>query len=336
MNWLRNLLLGLFATMAICESSLQSAAANIPDNSALDRSLLRDATQLDQVALHLRNPPPKQKNIIPVLHLPPANLGSVPVYTPSLDEWLRANLVTIQKEKDYRTQRHELHLLAASLRRMASRSSAFPLEQDPNDVASSVLAQAAYRSQSAGPAPPPKQTLWEKFLSWLGRLLGEIFGRIFQGASAVPLLGQILAVVFVLMLIAGIAAAVYALLPKRGKKSSADFNEGEALAEQADPDKLYQLGIAAASAGQYARAIALLFQASLAAFDRAGKLQYDPSLTAGEYRRAVKRSVSVASPHFDILAKLFVIAAYARLSPSAGDWFTAQQAFLALRPLVAT
>jgi len=129
---------------------------------------------------------------------------------------------------------------------------------------------------------------------------------------------------------------VYALLLRVQRRARPGTGLGQILPAALDPESLYERGLAAANAGRHAEAIALLFQASLVYFDSAGKVAYDASRTAGEYRRLVRRAVTPASPYFDALTGVFTFVAYAERQPSALDWLTAQNAFLALRPLLVT
>jgi hypothetical protein len=110
-------------------------------------------------------------------------------------------------------------------------------------------------------------------LGWLGNQLDEVIKRIFGATASKPIIGQIVAVLYVALVVALAAYLIYVLvsLALRGRRPPSS-NEGTPLQEHVEPDVLYQLGLEAANLGRYARAVSLLFQASLASFDRAGKL----------------------------------------------------------------
>jgi hypothetical protein len=173
-------------------------------------------------------------------------------------------------------------------------------------------------------------------LGWLGDQVGKLFERIFGATASRPYIGRIFAILFIAVLAVLLAYLIYVLvlmIARRRRPSL--YDSGAPLQERVEPDALYVLSVDAASRGEYARAVSLLFQASLASFDRAGKLPFDGSLTAGEYRRAVRRTISGASPYFDDIAHLFVLAAFAERPVSKDDFTVADVAYRALHPLLA-
>jgi hypothetical protein len=257
------------------------------------------------------------------------------MYSPSLDQWLQSTLVRVRDEKAKKAQARDLSEIAASLRRAAESGGALAAPaMNPARETQRILAQGSYQS-GAGPAPAPKETLWQRFLRWLSERLRELLDRIFGAAASKPVVGQIVAVLFVVLLLGVAAYLIYALAKSFSlKRKPQALDEGAPLQERADPEHLYQRCLAAAAAGQYAQAIALLFQASLAAFDRAGKLEFDASRTAGEYRRAVRGTLLPASPYFDTIAHAFVLAAFSEKPVSQNDWSAADAAYHSLQPLL--
>jgi hypothetical protein len=254
----------------------------------------------------------------------------------SIDRWLTGELTSIGQEKSATRQAHDLRELAASLRRLATPSSAGQANADPTIVASQVLAQRSYRS-AGGAAPAPHDSLWEKFIAYLGKLVATIFGGVFRATASAPIVGQVIAVALVLLLGLVIGYAVVRLIRVLGSMHKPrPVDEGSPLPQPRDPDALYQRGLQAASAGRYAEAVALLFQASLSYIDRQGALPLDPSLTPSEYRRAVKRSNEAASPYFDVLAHEFVMAAFAETPVTRHDWSAADAAYAGLRAAMAS
>jgi len=249
-----------------------------------------------------------------------------------LGRWLRDQLRTIEHEKSRRTQASDLRQLAGTLRRLATpESPGQSPAQAPHAVATTILSGRAYRESISGQAAA-RESIWQIIGDFFGRLLARIFSGLFRAGAAAPIVGQILAVALVALLVGSIAYLVFRFveaLARRRRPGS--LFEGSPLPERIDPDMLYRRGADAASDGRYAQAIALLFQASLAWFDRQGTLAFDPSLTPAEYRRAVRRSLRSASPYFDTLAQAFVMAAFAERPVSRGDWSDADSAYAQLR-----
>lgn len=314
--------------LSLGKNNTASAEASLP--------LLRAADQLDRAAaaasFHART-----KAAIPDIRLPATDRRGDVAGRPSLNQWLRAQLGRIRKERSGKTQAADLRDLAAALRRAAEPHTGFAPSHDPNREAAAILAQAAYQTGGAGPAPAPHESIVERTLRWLEDQVGLIIRRIFGATSKVPAIGTIVSIAFIALLAAVAAYLIYLLISafvRRRLPALAD--EGTPLQEAVEPNVLYELGMTAANDGQYARAVALLFQASLAAFDRAGKLAYDGSLTPGEYRRAVRRTLSSASPHFDDIARVFVQAAFAERPVSKSDFMTADVAYHSLGALLAS
>ncbi len=314
----------------LLQTASQAVAA-----SSFDQALTQAASALDDAA-SLARQYPKSNVSIPDIELPDERSGVAS--SPSLNGWLQIELRRIRSEKTGRTQAADLTLLASSLRSVAqSDQSARPPAQDPAAQIASILAQRSYAVTSSGAAPTPQPTLWQRFLEWLGKLVARIVRAVFGATASVPFIGQIVAVTLILLLAALAAYLVYVFVAiVAGRPRRSQVNEGTELAPPLDPEALYDRGLAAAAQGRYAMAIALLFQASLAAFDRRGVLAYDSSLTPGEYRRAVRRTIFAASPAFDTLAQRFVLAAFAEQPVSQSDWTTAQAAYQSLRPLLAS
>lgn len=322
------------ASLLVAQRAYGAAPVEAPDQP-LDRALVQAADQLDATA-RLAQRSPKSKPVIPALRLP-ASQAAAP-HAPSLDHWLTAQLEQIRSEHPAKTQALHLRELAASLRRATSAGAKMnatpPLEA--SGVAAGIVAGRAYQVGGAGPAPAPHESMLQRLLRWLQDRLGELFSRIFGATASRPIIGQIAAALFIALLVLAAVYLIYllaSLIARRPKRAAVD--EGTPLQERADPDALYGLGVAAAGQKRYALAVSLLFQASLAALDRAGLLPYDGARTTGEYRRALRKTASAASPHFDAVAQSFVLAAFAERPVSLGDWSLAEAAYRSLRPLLA-
>ena len=274
------------------------------------------------------------------MHLPPAPLPGPPRFSPSLDDWLHAGLIAASAQKTPKQRASELSSLAATLERIAqvtraSAAVAQPL-RDPRATARALLTNPAYVLVEGQPQTPRAKTLWQRFIDWLVEQFEAIFGGIFKAAAARPIIGDIIAATMLLLAAIGVSLVFYRL----GRSAAARWRRrasedvGEELARPADPDELYAAACRAAGRGQYARAVALLFQASLVALDRAGAVTYDPARTAGEYRRAVRRALAGAAGPFDGLARAFTLAAYAERPVSESDWSQSSGAYASLKPLL--
>ncbi len=332
----RALALAALVWLAIAPPAVAVCWAAVPLDPlrAYDAQLHAASAQLRAAAIRYRHAPPKARWPVPEIHVPPAPIGQTPVYSPSLDDWLQANLKALRQEPN-RRRGATLRQLAQTLDLAASiRQPHNSPPQETHAAVRSILAQDGYQLNGGGAAPPPGETLWEKIVRWIGHLLSVIFGRVFATANAVPFVGQVLAVLLLAGLLFAIGYGAVVLFRGRARRVAGALDVGDALEAHLDPEALYERAQAAAGAGRYGQAIALLFQASLACLDRAGTILYDPSRTAGEYRRLVRRNATVVSQPFDALAGSFTAAAYAEERPSDSDWAAARSAFLELRPLV--
>jgi hypothetical protein len=312
------------ACCCIVFASTRPAAAADAARGPSNEAIARIAQEVDRVAVGVA----AQHNAA-IARLQPQASAPTP-----FDRWLEGELTAIQREKSAR-QGRDLRALADSLRRLASASPANQPAADPHDAAAKVLAQRQYQLGGGGAAPAPQQSWWDWLLQKLGDLLGRILEGLFKAGSSAPIVGQIVAIVLLALLAAALAyiairigRALWARRPNRA------VDDGVALPLRADADELYARARAAAAIGAYPQAIALLFQASLAFLDGSGALTLDPSLTPGEYRRAVRRSVTAASTPFDRLANAFVMAAYAEAPASAADFSMADTAYASIREAV--
>jgi len=310
-----------------------ASAVDVSTARGPDTSLLRAADQLDRAAA--ASLASHDKIVVPELRLSASHETGNAAGQPFLNRWLQLQLQHIRKEKSGKTQAGDLKELAASLRRAAQPGGGVEPTYDPEHEAAAILAQRAYQTGGAGPAPAPHESLVERVWRWLEDRVSEIFNRIFGATAKVPAIGAIVSALFIALLVCVASYLVFLLVSaviRRRRPALTD--EGTPLQERIEPDTLYQLGIAAANEGHYARAVSLLFQASLAGFDRAGKLAYDASLTPGEYRRAVRKTLSSASPYFDDIARAFVLAAFAERPVSKDDFMTADVAYRSLGALL--
>jgi hypothetical protein len=255
--------------------------------------------------------------------------------SPQVGTWLRAGLAGARKEKSASARAADLRALAASLRLGAALADR-PSGTAPANLRAGVrhvLAESAFRTSSDAAPKKVEQ-------SWLGRLLeaiaewwARIMFRVIGAAAGAPILGNIFA--FVLIAVAALALAflvfrIAMLVSARRARESASNADGTPITIHASADETYTEACAAARRGSYGSAIALLFQAALLALDRSGRVPYDSARTAGEYRRAVRRSVSAASASFETLARAFTFVAYAQAQAGEHDWRAADAAYTSM------
>jgi len=302
--------------------------------ASFDQALERTADQLDAAAVTARATP-RHLGRVPRVELPPAPLGMPISSGLSLDRWLQAQMKRVGAQTSANARAQSLSDIAASLRRAAQSGAGHSPAQEPGPAVAAILAGNSYDLRPPKPVPAAHESIVQRIVDYIGRLLGELIKRVFGATMSTPVIGQIVAALYV-ALVAGLAAYLVYLLVVfyLRRRRRVDVDEGTPLLQRADPDVLYELGLTAASHGRYAQAVSLLFQASLAALDWSGKLPYDGSLTAGEYRRAVRRTVDAAAPYFDEIARAFVLAAFAERPVSADEFQATDAAYRSLRPLV--
>ncbi len=258
---------------------------------------------------------------------------AAPDLPPALGAWFSAGLADARKEKKPSERAADLRALATSLRIGAALADRRPVATPANlraDVRQ-VLAESAFHTNvNAAPPKKPEQ-------SWLGRVLqaiadwwAKVMSRAIDAAAGTPFLGNIFA--FILITAAALALAflvfriAMAIVARRARASGSNA-AGTPLTANASADETYDDACAAARNGLYGLAIALLFQAALLALDRSGRVPYDSARTAGEYRRAVRRSVAAAATSFETLARAFTYVAYAQAPAAESDWRAADAAY---------
>jgi len=328
----RHALVAVFLACMLARPAQTSAATGTSaDRAALEQALTVDAQRLDDAARTARAH--HVPTMVPRITLPQAdNAKAAPV---SLDRWLQSELARIAKERNPQAQARDLRDLAASLRRAGAGADEPPPPVDAHELATQILSQTAYAHEAGGPAPSPQPTLLEKALKWLGERIQKLLQALLGAAVAAPAIGRAIVAAFIVALAAVTAYLIYLLaLVWLRRERKQQPNAGTPLPAAIHPQMLYERANAAAAAAQYGQAVALLFQASLRIFDGSGKLPYDPSLTPGEYRRAVRRSIAGASSLFDEIARAFVLAAFAGHPTTHEEFASADQAYRAMRQLV--
>jgi hypothetical protein len=278
---------------------------------------------------------------VPDLHVPPAPLPGPPRFSPSLDGWLQQNLTAAREEKDAKRRAKLLRDTATSLR-LAAYDAATPQSGDPTHALGStlaaILAQPAYHEAESSTEAAPQKTWWDRFIEWLAGLFERLFEGVFTATASVPLLGQIIVAITIAAFAALIVWLAYlvALHLLRARRPRVDADAGELLEQRAGSDELLTRARAAAARGEYALAISLAFRAALRRLDAGGVIAYDSARTAGEYRRAVRRSCAPAAPPFDELVHTFTLATYAEVPVEERDWETVDDAYVRFDPAVPT
>lgn len=315
--------------------ALASAPAARADDAAYRASLLASAATLEAAEKVQR-----QGVSVPDLHLPPAPLPGPPRFSPSLDDWLQAQLADVRHAKSWRERIRRLREMSKTLRRTALADQGAGAAPAPahavDQTIASVLAQAAYHQQESTKQAQIHKSLWQRFVEWLAGEVDKLFSAIANAAAGAPILGQIIVVLLVAAFLALVATVAYRLARyfASARRDRAAVDAGELLEGRPDPDELYAQARDAAARRRYATAVAFAFRASLLQLDAKGLIAFDPSRTAGEYRRAVWRARSGAAAPFDELAHAFTLAAYAEAPTDERDWRDADAAYQRFEPLL--
>ncbi len=165
----------------------------------------------------------------------------------------------------------------------------------------------------ASPTPRP----FRKPLAWLGDRLAPIGRALGRVVSAIPL------GVWLMIAAVAIAVAIALIVSKRravGGHADARRRANTTGAETAeDPDELERAAVEAERCGDLEQALRLRFRAGLLRLGRRGAIEYRPSLTTGEVRRAL------GSQTFDDLARTFEEVAYGGREAGPPDLDTARR-----------
>jgi hypothetical protein len=182
---------------------------------------------------------------------------------------------------------------------------------DPRSVARAIVADRRYEH---GSSPVAQPSLLDLLVAWVARALHALLLTIDRALGSRNPFETAIGYAVIAAAFALLGAGSYALArsylrrPRAGRHAAgtAAAREGEQPA-----GALRARAIAAARAGRYREAAALLFAAAVRALDERGRLAYDAARTPGEYRRLVR------DPCFDVLANEAVTALFAAAEPSA-------------------
>jgi hypothetical protein len=186
---------------------------------------------------------------------------------------------------------------------------------DPDQARAAAHHIVSGRRYRAAPTPRP----FRKPLQWIGDRLAPIgrwFGRVFSHIPPLLLLFLALAVV-----VAAITFAVLMVRARRGMPVTSRRAGRIPGEESEDPNELERLADVAERDGRLDHALRLRFRAGLLRLGDRGAIQYRPSLTTGEVRRAL------GSETFDELARTFEAVAYGGRDASPPDLERARQSW---------
>ncbi|HTU71627.1 MAG TPA: DUF4129 domain-containing protein [Candidatus Baltobacteraceae bacterium] len=201
--------------------------------------------------------------------------------------------------------------------------------QPPVDITQAVRAELAVPGRYHLAPAVTHPSLLEQILTWLWDrwtdLLTQIARHVHIGKTGTALIGDAI-VTFCVVAIGLIGAHLLAQLDlDRVRRERAT-----ALAPARSAHALAALAAQAAAAGEYARAIRLLFIAVVTLLDLRGVVRDEQSLTVGELRRALHERDGRLEPAFVEIARLYTAAAYAQVGADEAAWRRARAAYDAL------
>ncbi len=180
-----------------------------------------------------------------------------------------------------------------------------PIDVDPaaaRDSARSILRSREFRpEQPPKPLESPLRWLGDRLngvADWIGRTIGDFFRWLFDFLPGIW--GTIVGIV----ILVGLVAAVAGLLSRaaHGRRGLDPTDRDEASV--GDPDELDAAADAAASSGNYSRAVRLRYRAGLIRLDRASVIDLRPWNTSATLARRV------GSPRFDRITETFDAVTY--------------------------
>ena len=197
-------------------------------------------------------------------------------------------------------------------------------------LAQRELASPGRYNLTETPAPPVHESLWKRFLRWLGeqwdRLWRSLSKRVHFSERAANGIGwTLLAVVASILLWVAVRLLVNLQLARSRKRLDA-----QPLQAGLDPQALYQKARESANRGEYGRAALLLFAATVALLDLRGAVSADRSSTVGDLRRELRSNDASLVALFDAVAGPFVQTAYAERAVDASQWERAERGYTRL------
>lgn len=200
-------------------------------------------------------------------------------------------------------------------------------QNPPHDLVQAVRAELAVPGRYHLTEARVAHRSWLQLaLQWLydrySEFLHALAAHVKVGPNGVSLFGDVVVVLCVVVLGVAGARLLIALQVERARTRQA-IAIGPARSAHA-------IALAAANAaaeGDYARAVRLLFAASVTLLDLRGVLHDDPSATVNDLRRALRtRNADAEAPFVDI-ARTFSACAYAEEQLDASAWGAAREAY---------
>jgi hypothetical protein len=167
------------------------------------------------------------------------------------------------------------------------------------------------------------QLLWNRFTNFAASVLRTLFAHLHVGSREASMFGDVL-VVLSLLIVAGVLAA--ALIALRGWQPNVTRYRFEPQRRRSS-ENILRDATQAAAGGEFARAVRLLFRASVVLLAERGLVTDRQSATVNELRRNVRAEGAASRPAFDTVAAVFTAAAYAQRDVDARAWEEARAAY---------
>lgn len=251
--------------------------------------------------------------------------------------WLHSNRAAITEIANPRTRAQHNHEFSATLQRIASANIRVS-GKSASALASAVRAELAtpgrYRLKRAviEPAEPWWQVLWGWFGDRIGALYRLLAAHIKVARGMRTTFGNALIIVAIL-LIASVGAR---LLRSLQIARNATRARPLPLAHRQSAQTLCVEANALAQAGDYNRAIRMLFAAAITLLDFRDVLHAQSSATVNELRSALGSTDAKLEPPFVALAGQFSAVTYAERAAGAEEWLEARDAYIGIENALAT
>jgi hypothetical protein len=164
-----------------------------------------------------------------------------------------------------------------------------------------VLSRAEFR--------PHEPSWWERLVRWIGGYVGRAFDRLVGWIDLDTALGRVIVALLVIVLVAIVVHLVWSLVHFGGSgKKAASASEAGAAADSALPAsgavrRELESARALAASGDFAAAMHALYRATLFRLDERTLVRFEPSKTAGDYRRELAAAESRRT--FGVLLDVF-------------------------------
>jgi len=196
----------------------------------------------------------------------------------------------------------------------------------PIEIVRAVRAELAVPGRYHLVAVVPHRSPLELALQWLGDRWNELWGILTSHVKLGPVGASVIGNTIVVLCVLAIAI-IGAHLLLRLQYEGVRRERATPLVEPRSAHALAALAAQAAHAGDYARAIRLLFIAAVTLLDLRGVVRDERSATINELRRALHERDGALEPAFVEIARLYTAAAYAQMPVSPEAWQRARAAY---------